>query len=115
MVNGGTDECKASATVVIRVRAKIKIPRAFTPNGDQENDSWEIGGLGTFENASVRIYNRWGSLVWEKGGGYNGDFRGQSKGGGDLAVGTYYYVIDTGDDEIQGIDKLYSGYVMIIR
>jgi hypothetical protein len=40
-----------------------------------------INGLGTFENASVRVYNRWGNLVWEKSGGYNGEFRGKNKGG----------------------------------
>ncbi len=51
------------------------IPNAFTPNGDGLNDVFQPEGEGIFYE--MRIYNRWGQLVFE---GYNQAWDGNIKG-----------------------------------
>ena len=55
----------------------------------------------------LRVFNRWGGLVWEASGGedlsegqgWDGTHKGK-----ELPVGTYYYIIDlnTGDEPQTG-------------
>ncbi|MBK8370618.1 MAG: gliding motility-associated C-terminal domain-containing protein [Saprospiraceae bacterium] len=66
----------------------------ITPNGDGDNDVLEFIGLESFPDNSLRIYNRWGNVVFE-------GFRYQSEGelfdgtrnGERLPPDTYYYVL----------------------
>ena len=60
--------CRGSDEVLIRVNTtrKVYIPNIFTPNNDGINDHFEIftgGGVAAIE--TVRIFNRWGDLVYE--------------------------------------------------
>ncbi|MCB0663744.1 MAG: gliding motility-associated C-terminal domain-containing protein, partial [Saprospiraceae bacterium] len=55
----------------------------------------------------VRVYNRWGNLVFEQKG-YRGTWDG-TWNERDLPDGTYYYLIDLGDGQ------LYSGFLQINR
>jgi len=63
-----------------------------------------------FPEASIKVFDRWGRLVFESAGGYNNDWYGTSLSGKDLPVDTYYYIIDTG-----GEGKVITGTVSIIR
>jgi gliding motility-associated-like protein len=40
------------------------IPNAFSPNGDQFNETIQIHGI-TNEACSFKIFNRWGELIYE--------------------------------------------------
>ena len=103
--------CKAeSQKIWINVLEPVNIPTAFTPNGDGINDTWNIEGLETYRNASVRIYNRWGTLIYSKTGSYFNDWDGTNEGK-ELPNGTYYYVIQLNQN---GKEDL-SGDVSIIR
>ena len=43
----------------------IYAPNVVTPNGDGWNDTWQVIADGSCWNQwEVRIYNRWGGLVW---------------------------------------------------
>ena len=43
----------------------IFAPNAVTPNGDGWNDTWQVLSDGEcWSQWEVRIYNRWGGLVW---------------------------------------------------
>lgn len=68
----------------------IFVPKAFTPNGDQLNDTLELFGLPT-ERATTNIYTRWGQLIYsssEPSPGWDGFING------DLAPeGTYLYEV----------------------
>ncbi len=84
----------------------------LSPNGDGENDSWNIGKITSpdfFENEVV-ILNRWGSEVWSGKNYDNSDVSWSGKGsnGLDLPDGTYFYRVRT----LQGE---YSGYVELMR
>jgi gliding motility-associated-like protein len=55
----------------------IDYPLYFTPNGDGNNDTWNIGGIGS--DAKVYIFDRYGKLLKQlspTGQGWNGTFNG---------------------------------------
>jgi len=85
----------------------IKFANAITPNGDGENDTWEIEDIEAFPDVTVFIYDTAGQNVYKSRQGYtpwDGTFNGRQ-----LPMGTYYYVIDLND----GIN-VYKGTITII-
>lgn len=78
------------------------ITNALTPNGDGSNDTWLIGGLEFFPDATVQVFNRWGQIVFESKG-YNAPWDGTLKGE-PLPVADYYFLIeyDKEKDPIMG-------------
>ncbi|MCC7050662.1 MAG: gliding motility-associated C-terminal domain-containing protein, partial [Bacteroidia bacterium] len=76
----------------------------FTPNGDGKNDQWNIGKIEYFPNNKVRIFNRWGSLVWSANGYDNASkaFKGKGLRDNDLPEGTYFYVVDVDNQKFKG-------------
>lgn len=67
------------------------IPNVFTPNGDSVNDLWFIED--SLEQViSVKIYNRWGNIVFEKNESpfeWDGYMNGNNK----ASDGVYFYVL----------------------
>ena len=82
----------------------------FTPNGDNINDTWQIDGIDLYPDARIRVFNRWGQLIYESEGDYTPwDGIGQINIA-DQEIATYYYVIDLNIN-----DKNYNGSVTIKR
>jgi gliding motility-associated-like protein len=77
-------------------------------SGDGANDTWVIPGLGQFPKHEVRVFNRWGNLVFKQKA-YQNDWEG-TWNGQLLPDGTYYYVIDLGDG-----DPPIKGYLQLMR
>jgi gliding motility-associated-like protein len=77
----------------------FNIPEGFSPNGDGINDEWVIEGLNIlYPNNQLQIFNRWGAEVLNASP-YDNDWDGRSDGSGEqLPVGTYWYILDLGDD-----------------
>ena len=75
------------------------IPTAFTPNGDGANDAWIIDNLS--EDASVRIYDRHGTIIFSSNDGYTRPWDGTSRGSR-LPAGSYLYLIQNGPDKYKG-------------
>ncbi len=73
--------CKDSTSMNICVenRVKVYLPNVFSPNGDDMNDQYEVFSIG-LEQLQLRIYNRWGQLVFESVGDdlspWDGTFKG---------------------------------------
>jgi len=91
--------------------SRIKVTTAFTPNGDGMNDFAFARGWGLKEFVWLRIYNRWGQLMFETNNFYEG-WDGTYK---DIPqnTDTYSYIvkaIDHTDKEI-----VQKGYVTLIR
>lgn len=74
-----------------------RIPNAFTPNNDSDNDTWIIALLDKYPNASVMIYNRWGQIVFKCLKNYNDSAWDGTYNGKQLPMSTYFYVIDLKD------------------
>lgn len=100
-----TDACAKSVTAVVAVDSgcEIVIPNVFSPNGDGLNDRFEIDGIIGTRN-TVRIFNRWGRVVFEAK-----DYR-NTWTGGDLSDGTYFYEV-----VVEGDPKPYAGHVTILK
>ena len=81
------------------------IPKGISPNGDGMNDFFNLAG---FNVTQLNIYNRYGTIVYAKGG-YVNEWKGQSDKGEELPDGTYYYVIERADAETK------TGWVYINR
>ena len=102
--------CEGEDVVNVNMLEAIIMPKAFTPNGDGVNDEWVIEGLETYPNAVLKLYNRWGQLVYESAGSYRNDFDGRYNGT-DLPTGVYYYVIEL---NVPGKEPV-TGDVTILR
>lgn len=80
----------------------VVIYQGVTPDGDGINDHFIIDNINYFSENNVKIYNRWGRLVYETQR-YNSSgnvFKGYAEGTGvvgsgeKLPSGTYYYVVE---------------------
>ena len=89
--------CLAKDTVRVKGSCgekNIFIPTAFTPNVDGLNDRFTIHGTGVSIIKSLRVYNRWGEIVFERKNFYPGDYNLAWNGkysGMDAPAGAYVY------------------------
>jgi gliding motility-associated-like protein len=84
----------------------IRIPDAFTPNGDGINDTWIIENIKMFPSATIFVYNRWGQEVWVGNPGEEWDGKRNSKL---MPAGTYLYLVELYDGS-----KPYTGTVTLV-
>lgn len=100
--------CKGADSIKVILLLTLKIPNAFTPNGDFVNDTWRIENLDAYPGATVQIFNRYGQLVY-RSAGYAKEWDG-TLNGHPLPIGTYYWVIDPKNGKTP-----ISGSVTLIR
>ncbi len=106
-----TTGLRSSALVKVTVLCdKVLIYNGISPNGDGKNDVWHIAGIELYPDNEVRIFNRWGNLVFEQKSYTNQHAWDGTWNGHYLPDGTYFYQIDLGDGE-----KPMSGYLQILR
>jgi gliding motility-associated-like protein len=105
--------CVDSLSRIVQVDSvyAIGVPNSFTPNGDGLNDVWELENSFAFPNMLVKVYNRWGNVVYESVG-YTTPWDGRSRSGSDVALGTYYYIIELNSEKKE---KPISGSVTIVK
>jgi gliding motility-associated-like protein len=86
--------CTATDDVLVTVVPYcIKVKNAFTPNGDGNNDLWQVyDQFDCLKNISLMVFNRYGSKVYESKdyrNTWDGRYNGKS-----LPDGTYYAVLN---------------------
>jgi gliding motility-associated-like protein len=104
----GCADSSSLAWLIVVPDKVLRIPNAFSPNGDGINDRWEIDGLRGIAGCQVEIFNRWGQPVYRSIGyerPWNGTWHGKQS-----PAGTYYYVIRAKPE-----DKPYTGWVALLR
>ncbi len=90
----------------------IFAPNIFSPNGDSNNDFFQVFPIKEITIHTLLIYDRWGSLIYETSEApfrWNGDIFGKAA---QQSVYTYrlnYYDLRTGNDKVK------RGDVMLIR
>ncbi len=89
------------------------IPTAFSPDGNNINDKWEIPRFTeNYPQGVVYIYDRWGQLVFKSQKGYPEDNYWNGKHDSEpLPEDAYHYMILLNN----GTDKCLTGQVTIIR
>ncbi|MBL0310859.1 MAG: gliding motility-associated C-terminal domain-containing protein [Bacteroidetes bacterium] len=104
--------CVDSTQLNIRVNRKednVKLPDAFTPNGDGRNDLFgPISQFGIATIKTFRIYNRYGQVVHDDTTEWDGTFKGVKQ-----PVGTYVYYLTMKIPFYD--DQNYSGSVTLLR
>lgn len=110
--------CQASDDIAIRV-TKVRgvfAPNVFSPDGDGNNDFFYLQGPRDFKINVLRIFNRWGALVFEsqntllnqEGDGWDGRFKEQEL---NPDVFVWYAKVEYPDGEIE----MLSGDVLILK
>ena len=85
--------------------ANVFPPNVFTPNGDGLNDVFFVGSLDLFPESGVKIFDRWGTVVFES------DNYENNWDGGDVPEGTYYYIVNVNDPA----SSVYKGVITLLR
>jgi len=67
------------------------IPNAFSPNGDGLNDFFEIKYGKDLTGLEMRIYNRWGELIWSNA--TTSDMWDGTQNGKPCDISTYFYML----------------------
>ncbi len=74
----GLCEASASMTILVDGGEPVYIPNSFSPNGDGNNDIFQIYGVG-IKTIDLKIFNRWGEKVYESNNqfeGWDGTYKG---------------------------------------
>ena len=76
------------------------IPKFFTPNGDNTNDTFNLKGIEYFSTSEVYIFDRYGKLIKSNKNSsfaWDGTFNNRS-----LPTSDYWYIIKIDDTEFRG-------------
>ncbi len=89
--------CRDTAQSPIEVLGSKMVPNVFTPNGDGNNDMFQVVRTGLVDY-KLSIYNRWGRLVYEQsrscvGGEPDCGWDGSVNGGEQATDGIYFWVL----------------------
>jgi len=109
-LSAGVGGCASSDQVTVTVRPAVRIPNAFTPNGDGRDDTWQIEFIEQYPDNTVSVFNRWGNRIfsaenYSRANEWRGDINGQP-----APVGTYYYVVVTKGP----LGRSYAGSITIL-
>ena len=97
----------------------VEVFNVLTPNGDGQHDVLKIENIENYPDNTVKIYNRWGVLVFQtnaygtEGNVWDGTSQGRATLGADskLPAGTYFYIIEY-TDGTSNREQL-SGYIYV--
>ena len=111
--------CAVTDSITIMVtcnNSNLFVPNTFSPNSDGVNDVFYVRGKGLSNIQSMRIFNRWGQMVFEKlnfapndpSVGWDGTFNGKK-----APIDVYVYTIEVVCENSQVVP--YHGNVALIR
>jgi len=92
------------------------VPNTFTPDQDEHNQTWNPVFTTGFDpyNFSLKVFNRWGELIWESNdasAGWDGTY---GSDGLKVQAGVYTWVIRYSNKETDD-KKVVSGFVNVLR
>ena len=99
-----------SCNTAIITEPVVVISNVFTPNVDGKNDLFIVSGDGV-KTVGMKIYNRWGQIVFETSQKNQG-WDGRTNSGKKVPEGTYFYIIDV---ETTANTKTYTGSLTLLR
>jgi gliding motility-associated-like protein len=112
--------CSLKREIVVHVdkNRKIFAPTAFSPNNDGENDNFNLfGGSGTRRILTFKIFNRWGTMMYQRSNmppldalsnGWDGMFQGR-----EASNDTYIWIAEIEFED--GETEVFKGDVALLR
>ena len=108
LIAGNEFSCfDTSCLEIIILPNEIIIPNIFSPNKDLTNDEFIIYGIN--DRFEIKIYNRWGNIVFEENP-YNNSWNGINMNGKILSEGQYFYILKSVEEKIE-----INGSIMLVR
>lgn len=116
----GTDDngCEDTDQITVRVikDRQVHVPTGFSPNNDQINDVLLVHGKEGTIIRVFRVYDRWGSLVFEandfeindQNAGWDGTFKGQP-----MNPGVFVWYLEA--EYIDGLKDIYKGNTTLLK
>lgn len=98
-----------SDTVLVKVFTDVFVPRAFSPNRDGINDTWNIPALRAYPQFELYVYNRSGKQVYQSRNSFepwDGTYKGNP-----IDAGNYVYVIKLNNAQ----KRVLKGNVILLR
>ncbi|PSL42900.1 gliding motility-associated-like protein [Chitinophaga niastensis] len=95
-------------TITVKEDYKLEATNILTPNGDGKNDLWIVKNIDMYPQNEVKVFDRSGRMIYHQRS-YNNNWNG-TVNGHPLAEGTYYYIIDLGNNKPQ-----FKGFITVIR
>jgi len=102
-----TGICDTTIIIIQTEQRELEIYQGFSPNNDGVNDFFMVKNIEFYPNHQIRIFNRWGTLVF-KTDNYRNNWSGKYRSA-TLPDGTYFYIIDDGNG------NRFSNYLQINR
>lgn len=96
--------------IVVLTDMKVFIPNVFTPNGDGNNDTWNVFAK-NIAYFNVKLFNRWGEKVYDSFNetvGWDGNYQGK-----EAYPGVYSYTVNL--TFLDGENRKYKGTVTLLR
>ncbi len=112
------NESTGSNEVCVENCALYELPNAFTPNGDGANEIFTpLDGFRFVNQVDLKIYNRWGGLVFETSDPFINWDGTDSNSGDELSGGVYFYVVRIieGNEGNEILGEQQSGYIHLLR
>lgn len=100
-----------SNTACMYLTPKVYIPEAFTPNDDGTNDFFQPVFTFIPKEYELRVYNRWGNVIFETGD-YSKPWDGREPNGNSAPTGAYIYYLRIKSPNDQIIEQ--RGSIMVI-
>ena len=94
-------KCGSSDTACCQF-GNLIIPNGITPNEDGINDVFKIVNSVCCSYISIKIFNRWGNIVYQNDD-YKNDWKGENNSGQRLVQGTYFVLLELPNGSKQGI------------
>lgn len=111
------NESQPGNTVCVDNCPVYVLPNTFTPNGDGSNDLFRPRIMRFIDHIDMKIYNRWGELVYETSNPEI-NWGGTDLQGKDLSEAVYYYICRYyTNDEPPGEHKqnILNGFIHLIK
>ena len=95
-------------TIQLNDYISLNLPNIITPNGDFINDFFEPDGLTQlYDCGSLKIYNRWGELIFDSNG-HSLSWDGRSFDGELVKTGEYFYIMELSS-------LIYKGHITVLK
>lgn len=108
------DDSNNEDSAEVLINGCLNVPQGISPNNDNFNDALVIPCIEDFPDNTLKIYNRYGTLIY-KVKGYNNNWSGKANTGllktnNLLPVGTYFYVLTINDTIKPTVGWVYLNY-----
>ncbi|MBN2632001.1 MAG: gliding motility-associated C-terminal domain-containing protein, partial [Bacteroidales bacterium] len=106
--------CAASVSAVVGFIGTfncVEIPNIITPDpADGYNDEWIIRNIHIYPDAEIKVYTRWGRLIYQSKNPSSEPWKGRYSNGNLVPTDSYHYILDLHDGS-----KPRSGVISVIR